>query len=106
MSIKKAKVEPYEVLSSGTRPQKDLAIAQSLSKTDAIAALEIEAVVDSLNDGIYVCDLDRRIIYWSESAQRITGWSAEEVVGRHCFDSVLCHVDKDGQRARRADDPG
>ena len=63
-----------------------------------IPAIDIAAVIDSLNDGIYVCDRDRTILYWSESAERITGWSAEEVVGRHCFDSVLCHVDKDGHQ--------
>ena len=59
------------------------------------AAVHIESVIDSLSDGVYTCDLDRRITYWSKSAERITGWTAEEVVGRQCFDSVLCHVDKD-----------
>jgi PAS domain S-box-containing protein len=39
--------------------------------------------------------LDRKITYWSKSAERITGWSAEDVVGRACFDNVLCHIDKD-----------
>jgi PAS domain S-box-containing protein len=53
-------------------------------------------IVDSLSEGIYVCDLERRIRYWSKSAERITGWPAEDVVGRQCFDNVLCHVDKDG----------
>ena len=54
------------------------------------------AVLDSLGEGVYVCDLDRRIVYWSKSAERITGWTAAEVVGRRCSDNVLCHVDKDG----------
>jgi PAS domain S-box-containing protein len=61
-------------------------------------SVAIEAVVDSLSDGVYVCDLDRTITYWSKSAERITGWSAEDVVGRKCLDDVLCHVDKDGHR--------
>jgi sigma-B regulation protein RsbU (phosphoserine phosphatase) len=84
------------VQSSAKRSKKDCAGAKSQSQMDAIAAVDIEAVVDSLNDGVYVCDLDRRITYWSESAQRITGWTAEEVVGRHCSDGILCHIDKDG----------
>ncbi|MHC4940114.1 MAG: PP2C family protein-serine/threonine phosphatase [Planctomycetota bacterium] len=58
----------------------------------------IDAIVDSLSDAIYVCDLDRRITYWSKAAERITGWTAEDVVGRPCFDDILCHVDKDGHR--------
>ena len=65
---------------------------------DDISAVDVEAIVDSLNDGVYVCDLDRRITYWSKSAERITGWSGAEVVGRQCFDSVLCHIDKDGHK--------
>ena len=99
MTINKTKnlnAKPLEILASGKRSQGDCVGAPSVSQTDAVAAVEIEAVVDSLNDGVYVCDLDRRIIYWSESAQRITGWTAEDVVGRQCFDSVLCHIDKDG----------
>lgn len=60
--------------------------------------LDVKAIIDSLSDGVYVCDLDRRITYWSKSAERITGWPAEDVVGRQCFDNVLCHVDKDGHQ--------
>jgi phosphoserine phosphatase RsbU/P len=58
--------------------------------------ININAIVDSLSDGLYVCDLDRRITYWSKSAERITGWRAEDVIGIQCFDNVLCHIDKDG----------
>jgi sigma-B regulation protein RsbU (phosphoserine phosphatase) len=60
-----------------------------------ISNLDIAAILDSLSDGVYVCDLDRRITHWSRAAERITGWRREDVVGRQCFDSVLCHVDKD-----------
>ncbi|MBN1908475.1 MAG: SpoIIE family protein phosphatase [Pirellulales bacterium] len=55
-------------------------------------------ILDSLSDGVYVCDRDRRIVYWSKSAERITGWMAEDVVGRRCLDDVLCHADKDGHQ--------
>lgn len=65
---------------------------------DKIPAVDIQAIMDSLSDGVYVCDGDRRITYWSQSAERITGWPAEEVVGRQCFDNVLCHIDKDGHK--------
>jgi PAS domain S-box-containing protein len=52
---------------------------------------------DSLNDGLYVCDRKRKILFWSKSAERITGWRAEQVVGRRCKDNVLDHVDQDGR---------
>jgi PAS domain S-box-containing protein len=61
--------------------------------------LELSNVIlDSLGDGVYVCDRDRRIVYWSKSAEKITGWQAEDVLGRRCLDNVLCHEDKDGRR--------
>ena len=53
-------------------------------------------ILDSLGDGVYVTDVDRRIVYWNRAAEQITGWSAQDMVGRHCFDSLLSHVDKDG----------
>ena len=65
---------------------------EDLSKAD------IEAILNSLSDGVYVCDRNRRVVYWSASAERITGWTAKDVVGRACFNNVLCHIDKDGHR--------
>jgi PAS domain S-box-containing protein len=62
------------------------------------ADIDIHSIVDSLSDGLYVCDLERRITYWSKSAERITGWPAADVIGRQCFDNVLCHIDKDGHQ--------
>jgi PAS domain S-box-containing protein len=55
-------------------------------------------ILDSLSDGVYVCDRDRRIVYWNKAAEHITGWPATEVLGRRCVDDVLAHVDKDGHR--------
>ena len=57
-----------------------------------------EVILDSLSDGVYVCDRERRIVYWSKSAERITGWQPGDVVGRLCLEDVLCHEDKDGNR--------
>ena len=59
---------------------------------------DADIILNSLNEGLYVCDLDRRILYWSKSAERITGWTAEEVVGHKCRDDILSHQDKDGRR--------
>jgi phosphoserine phosphatase RsbU/P len=57
-----------------------------------------DRILESLSDGVYVCDIERRITYWSAFAERITGWKPEDVVGRKCLEDVLCHVDKDGRR--------
>jgi phosphoserine phosphatase RsbU/P len=55
-------------------------------------------ILDSLSDGVYVCDKDRTIVFWSKAAERITGWRPDDVIGRRCLDDVLAHVDKDGHR--------
>ena len=55
-------------------------------------------ILDSLSDGVYVCDKDRRIVFWSQAAARITGWESADVIGRQCLDDVLAHIDKDGHR--------
>lgn len=57
-----------------------------------------DRILKSLSDGVYVCDTERRITYWSASAERITGWRSEDVIGRKCLEDVLCHIDKDGHR--------
>jgi diguanylate cyclase (GGDEF)-like protein/PAS domain S-box-containing protein len=54
-------------------------------------------LLDSLYDGVYFVDKDRRITYWNKGAERITGFAAGEVVGKHCFDNVLMHTDKEGK---------
>src|SRR5689334_18384224 len=53
-------------------------------------------LLNLLADGAYITDTDRRIVFWNEAAEKITGWSAQEVVGRYCRDNILVHVDKDG----------
>jgi len=50
-------------------------------------------LVDNLYDGVYFVDLDRRITYWNRGAERITGYSAAQVVGCRCSDNLLMHVD-------------
>lgn len=55
-------------------------------------------ILDALNDGVYVTDIERRIVYWSAAAHRITGWSAEQMIGKRCCDDLLCHIDKDSNK--------
>ncbi|MBW2144338.1 MAG: PAS domain-containing protein, partial [Deltaproteobacteria bacterium] len=60
--------------------------------------ISAEKIMDCLSDGVYVCDRDRRIVYWSKSAERITGWRSQDVLGRACLEDILNHEDKDGHR--------
>lgn len=55
------------------------------------------SIVENLYEGVYFVDMDRRITYWNRGAERITGYSAAEVVGNHCAENLLVHVDTGGR---------
>ena len=65
------------------------------SDLDKVGARE---VLDALPDGAYITNLDRKILFWSRAAEKITGWPAGEVTGHTCADNILVHVDKDGHQ--------
>ena len=55
-----------------------------------------ERLLESLHDGVYFVDRERKILYWNKGAELLTGYSAAEVVGRSCFDNILMHVTAGG----------
>ncbi len=58
-------------------------------------------LVDNLYDGVYFVDRERKITYWNKGAERITGYSREQVIGISCSDDVLNHVTADGRELCR-----
>jgi diguanylate cyclase (GGDEF)-like protein/PAS domain S-box-containing protein len=62
-------------------------------------------LLDHISDGVYFVDRDRRILYWNEGAYLLTGYKSEELLGRHCQDDILCHVDYEGHRLCHAGCP-
>jgi diguanylate cyclase (GGDEF)-like protein/PAS domain S-box-containing protein len=54
-------------------------------------------MLDNLFDAVYFTDLQRRIIYWNRAAEELTGYSANEVIGKCCADNILQHVDETGR---------
>jgi PAS domain S-box-containing protein len=53
-------------------------------------------LLDQMEEGIYIVDRDRRILYWNGGAERITGYYTHEVVGRLCQADMLMHCDESG----------
>lgn len=53
-------------------------------------------LLDSIADGVYFVDRDRRIIFWNKGAERLSGYTAQEVLGKSCADNILRHVDASG----------
>jgi diguanylate cyclase (GGDEF)-like protein/PAS domain S-box-containing protein len=62
-------------------------------------------LLDHMRDGVYFVDRERRIQYWSQGAYRLTGYKAEEVVGKCCQDGILGHVDQSGRNLCTAECP-
>lgn len=54
-------------------------------------------IIENLHDGLYFVDKNRVITYWNKAAEKISGFTAGEVVGRPCSDNILCHVDSIGK---------
>ena len=53
-------------------------------------------LLTQMYDGLYMVDLERKILFWNSGAERITGYTAEEVYGRSCSDNILMHVNEKG----------
>ena len=53
-------------------------------------------ILDSLADGVYFVDKERKITYWNRGAEVISGYSAQDVLGRPCRDNLLVHTNAEG----------
>ncbi|MFO7958157.1 MAG: sensor domain-containing diguanylate cyclase [Candidatus Brocadiia bacterium] len=62
-----------------------------------IPAYFYEKALDILYEGVYVLDRERTIVSWNKAAEDLTGFTAEEVVGKSCFGSALEHMDDEGK---------
>lgn len=55
-----------------------------------------KAMLDCLYDGVYFVDKDRKIIYWNASAEKLTGYSDDDIIGCYCYDTKLNHINDKG----------
>jgi len=54
------------------------------------------SILESLPTGVCVVDMQKKILLWSEGAERITGHLRHEVVGRSCIAEPLLHCNQPG----------
>lgn len=54
-------------------------------------------ILNHLQDGVYFVDRKRGIKFWNKGAEKITGYTADEIVGKDCPSSNLNHIDEDGR---------
>lgn len=62
----------------------------------AIDSRWYQRVFRTMHDGVYFVDTERKITFWNQSAELMSGFTADEVVGSCCADNILTHVDADG----------
>ena len=58
-------------------------------------------LLDKSQDAILVRDLDDRIIFWNKSAERMYGWTAEEIIGKRTTDFLFRRIPPDYQEAQK-----
>ena len=53
-------------------------------------------VLNHLNEGVYFVDTNRVITFWNSGAEKITGYSENEVLHKPCHWNLLMHTDING----------
>uniref|UniRef100_UPI0035CBAFDF PAS domain-containing sensor histidine kinase n=1 Tax=uncultured Sphingomonas sp. TaxID=158754 RepID=UPI0035CBAFDF len=60
-------------------------IAGDVAEQAQMLAAELSLLIDgAATHAIYMLDADGRVAIWNKGAERIKGWTEEEIVGRHC----------------------
>ncbi|MEO1446476.1 MAG: PAS domain S-box protein, partial [Cyanobacteria bacterium J06635_11] len=69
----------FAVRASAELERQDAAKAQQESQ---LQIAEQAALLDVANDAIFVCSLERRILYWNKGAEKMYGWRAAEALAQ------------------------
>jgi diguanylate cyclase (GGDEF)-like protein/PAS domain S-box-containing protein len=56
----------------------------------------LRSILESLPAGLCVVDMQKKIVFWSNGAERITGHLRHEVIGHCCVAEPLLHCDQPG----------
>ena len=62
-------------------------------------------ILESLPSGVCVVDGEKKIVFWSDGAERITGHLRHEVTGHSCISEALLHCDQPGCEFCKEDCP-
>jgi diguanylate cyclase (GGDEF)-like protein/PAS domain S-box-containing protein len=63
------------------------------------------SILESLPAGLCVIDIQKRIVYWSDGAERITGHLRHDVIGHSCVSEALLHCNQPGCEFCKEDCP-
>jgi len=66
-------------------------------KSNKYAISEFQQIIyDSLADGVFTIDMDQRITSFNRAAEKITGITREEAIGKRCFEVFRANVCETG----------
>jgi diguanylate cyclase (GGDEF)-like protein/PAS domain S-box-containing protein len=65
---------------------------------DYLSPSILKIILENTQDGICAVNREREIFFWNKGAEKISGYSQEEVLGRKCWDQVLVHVNAYGTK--------
>jgi diguanylate cyclase (GGDEF)-like protein/PAS domain S-box-containing protein len=51
-------------------------------------------ILDGLQIGVSVLDLQKKIVFWSDGAEQITGYARIDVLGHSCTENILLHCNQ------------
>jgi diguanylate cyclase (GGDEF)-like protein/PAS domain S-box-containing protein len=51
-------------------------------------------ILDGLQIGVSVLDLQKKIVFWSDGAEQITGYARIDVLGHSCSENILLHCNQ------------
>lgn len=57
----------------------------------------VRTILENLSEAVCAFDNSRNLTYWNHGAELITGYEAQEVLGKKCSDGILVHVDERGR---------
>jgi diguanylate cyclase (GGDEF)-like protein/PAS domain S-box-containing protein len=57
----------------------------------------LREVLEELSTGVYIVDPERRILFWNQGAEKISGFLSQDVVGRCCGEKILAHCDENSK---------
>ncbi|MCH7813827.1 MAG: sigma 54-interacting transcriptional regulator [Planctomycetes bacterium] len=58
-----------------------------MSRITTPSKIDLEAILNSTQDGIFIVDRDRRVVLFNDACEKLTGYSRDEVLGTQC----QCH---------------
>src|SRR4030095_11137037 len=91
-------------LNSEGKPYQYIAIRSDITerKRGEEQIREQAALLDQAQDAILVRDLDQNIRFWNKGAEKLYGWSAEEVIGKNAVEVLFKERSSQFEAAREA----